>query len=86
MFYTNLHELKMKLKDKPTKTSEAAAPKTKKMVKKGTSKTTEAAFDTQGQDTDPQRVVWDGARLILEYSDEKHAKHAFKDFAEQIFY
>ena len=72
------------MKTTPAKTSASAAPKAKNMEKKkDTSKTTEVAFDTQGNEKDPQRVVWDGARLILEYSDEKHAKHAFKDLADK---
>ena len=76
-------EIFMKLEDDPADEAEPKSkPVTSKAKKKDTIKHTETAFTVDGDDKQLKKNVWDGDNLILQYSDEKSAKHAFKTPAQ----
>ena len=70
---------------RPAQKREPAAQKAKKMEKKETSNPTQASFDTGGNDEDPQRVYWDGAKVSFEYSSVKYAKEGCVNQAAYFF-
>ena len=47
------------------------------------SKISETSFTLDRNKDDPNRVVWDGAQLILKYGVEKYATSAFKTLATE---